>query len=140
VANDYYPLTKEVAEVIGAKWQDNDFSLEYNGPAFEIESIEKYSDSNEQQKLLNGVLKCAVSGKPFKIMPQELAFYIEQTLPIPRKHYNIRFLEQLANINPRELYHRKCMNEDCVNEFETTYAPDRPEKVYCENCYQKAVL
>ena len=27
----------------------------------------------------------------------------------------------------------------CTNEFETSYAPERPEIVYCESCYQKEV-
>ena len=30
-------------------------------------------------------------------------------------------------------------NKPCPNEFETTYAPERPEIVYCETCYQKEV-
>ncbi|MBI5220713.1 MAG: hypothetical protein HY978_02675 [Candidatus Liptonbacteria bacterium] len=29
--------------------------------------------------------------------------------------------------------------EPCLNEFETSYAPDRPEIVYCEQCYQAEV-
>jgi len=32
------------------------------------------------------------------------------------------------------------MKEGCDVEFETTYAPDRPEIVYCEKCYQKEVV
>jgi len=148
VANDYYPMTKQEAEAMGAKWQDNDFAIEYNGQEFVPESIDKYSDPAEQQRLLSAVLKCPVSGKPFKIMPQELAFYIEQKIPVPRKHYNVRFIERISNINPRELYHRQCMCEEtehghdgqCKEEFETTYAPDRSEKVYCESCYQKSVI
>ena len=28
----------------------------------------------------------------------------------------------------------------CPNEFETSYAPDRPEIVYCEQCYQAEVI
>ncbi len=31
------------------------------------------------------------------------------------------------------------MKEGCQNEFETSYAPDRPEIVYCERCYQQEV-
>jgi len=27
----------------------------------------------------------------------------------------------------------------CKNEFETAYAPDRPEIIYCESCYNKEV-
>ena len=30
--------------------------------------------------------------------------------------------------------------EPCPNEFETTYSPDRPEIVYCEQCYQQEVV
>ena len=41
---------------------------------------------------------------------------------------------------PRRLWHRKCMKEGCENEFETAYAPDRPEIVYCERCYQKRYI
>ncbi|MBI5622130.1 DNA-directed RNA polymerase, partial [Candidatus Falkowbacteria bacterium] len=32
-----------------------------------------------------------------------------------------------------------CKNAGCTNEFETTYAPERPERVYCEECYQKEI-
>ncbi|MDP3784615.1 MAG: hypothetical protein Q8R12_00870, partial [bacterium] len=28
----------------------------------------------------------------------------------------------------------------CPNEFETTYAPERPEIVYCEQCYIREVV
>ena len=31
-------------------------------------------------------------------------------------------------------------DEPCPNEFETTYAPERPEIVYCEKCYQSEVV
>jgi hypothetical protein len=59
-----------------------------------------------------------------------------------------------------KLWHRKCQcngekssngvyqntiqhfhgTELCLNEFETTYAPDRPEIVYCEQCYLKEAV
>ncbi len=29
--------------------------------------------------------------------------------------------------------------KQCPNEFETSYAPERPEIVYCEKCYQQEV-
>ena len=32
---------------------------------------------------------------------------------------------------------KTCQN--CKKEFETSYAPDRPEIVYCESCYNKEV-
>ena len=142
LANDNFPKTKEEAIAFGCKWQDNDYSLKHDGPFYEPkDNIKDYVESDtERRALLTGILKCEESGKPFKIMPQELAFYLENNLPVTRKHFNVRFKERFAKRNPRELHHRKCMNESCQNEFETTYAPDRPERVYCESCYQREVV
>ena len=133
----YYPKTKEQALGEGFKWQDEDFASEYKGEVYEPkDDIKEYSNDDEREKLLSGVLKCEQSGKPFRIIPQELAFYINQGIPIPRKHYDVRFQHRFDWRNPHKLYHRSCMNEGCTNEFETTYAPERSEKVYCEKCYQ----
>ena len=38
--------------------------------------------------------------------------------------------------NTIEHFHK---DQPCPNEFETTYAPDRPEIVYCEACYKQEV-
>ena len=142
VASNHFKHDKKAIMDLGGKWQDNDFALEYTGPFYEPkDNIADYKNNEiERQKLLTGILRCEVSGKPFKIMPQELAFYLQHGLPIPRKHFNVRFKERFEIRNPYKLYHRQCMNEGCQNEFETTYAPDRPEKVYCETCYQKNIL
>ena len=142
LANEYFPLTKEEALRIGAKWQDKEPPRPQADEIYEPASeIGHYKDSEEKRgKLLSGVLKCKTSGKLFKIIPQELAYYIRQDLPIPTKHFDVRHKARLAMRNPMRLHHRQCMNEGCENEFETTYAPDRPEKVYCEECYQKSVI
>lgn len=164
-ANYYFPLDKEGAGKIGAKWLEADYSTNYEGETYQPkDNIKEYVDSvEERQKLLDGVLKCEVTGKAFKIMSRELAFYLEQGIPVPTKHPETRFAERFAKRNPRVLYHRQCMcggkttNDElrmtndgnksncshegrCTNEFETTYAPDRPERVYCEECYQKSII
>ena len=150
VADVYYPLSKEKVEKISGKWLDIDYTPTYSGEIYKPkENIYDYlNDEVERKKLLKGIIKCEVSGKPFKILPQELAFYLENRIPIPVKHYDIRLKERFALRNPRKLYHRECMCEEqghdhygrCSNEFETTYAPERSEKVYCESCYQKSVI
>jgi hypothetical protein len=141
MASYYFPMEKDEATKTGANWQEIDYDAEYNGEYYQPkERISDYNDDDERQKLLAGIIKCEVSGRPFKILPKELAFYIQNNIPIPTKHYLVRMKERFALRNLRKLFHRKCMNEDCQNEFDTTYAPDRPEKVYCEICYQKAVI
>jgi len=142
VANEYFPASKQEVEKLGANWQVEDNTPPYTEDSYEPkDNIAEYKNSEaEQKKLLEGIIKCSVSGKPFKIVPRELAFYLENDIPITNKHFDIRHRERFRFRNPRKLYHRKCMNGDCPNEFETTYAPDRPEKIYCESCYQKVVI
>jgi len=149
IAQEYFPIDEKETKKLGAKWQVNDYSPKYDGPFYQPKNIKEYIDNEkERQEILSGIIKCEVSGKPFKITPTELAFYIEHGIPIPTKHYNIRHKERLTLRNPRKLYHRECMCEEtghdhdgrCKNEFETTYAPNRVEKIYCEKCYQKSIL
>ncbi|MFZ1019649.1 MAG: hypothetical protein WAN61_01490 [Minisyncoccia bacterium] len=45
-------------------------------------------------------------------------------------------LEYKKYKNTIEHFHRQ---EKCAVEFETSYAPERPEIVYCEKCYQQEV-
>ncbi|MBU0648206.1 hypothetical protein KJ855_03420 [Patescibacteria group bacterium] len=160
VANSYLPMTKEEVLKYGAKWLDIDYSMKYDGPLYEPhDDIVVYQKSKDEvDKLLAGILKCETSGRPFKIMPQELAFYLAQGIPIPREHYDVRHDRRFNTRNPRKLWHRQCMCEGqgssgkdqgssggcmhegrCKNEFETTYAPERSERVYCEECYQKVI-
>jgi len=96
----------------------------------------------------------------FKIIPQELEFYKKQNFPIPRLCPDCRHFERIKQRNPLKLWHRKCTcggkKSDnnvydnivehfhkavhCPNEFETTYAPERKEIVYCEPCYLSEVV
>jgi hypothetical protein len=98
----------------------------------------------------------------FRIIPQELEFYRKMNVPLPRLCPNCRHYQRLRQRNPLKLWHRKCQclsaeasaKEDsyknttshshgqspCPNEFETSYAPERPEIVYCEGCYQNEVV
>ena len=87
--------------------------------------------------ILNWAITCEVTGKPFKITPQELRFYRKMALPVPRRSWFERHLDRFHQRNPRHLWKRNCMK--CGKEMQTTYAPERPEIVYCEECYLKEV-
>lgn len=148
LAQDIRPLTKEGAQKIGARWQDQDFYPDYRGEFYKPSAISEY-ESNQQKvdQALSGVLKCEISGKPFKLQAGELAFYIKNNIQIPNLHPDQRHINRSNHMNPLKIWHRQCMCEEsghgheerCQNEFETTYAPNRPEKVYCEKCYQQSV-
>ncbi len=97
--------------------------------------------------ILKDVIECQHKGEclhqcttAFKMHTEELSFYRNFKLPIPRLCPNCRFYKRLEYRNPWKLWHRKCMKKGCNNEFETSYAPERPEIVYCEKCYQQEIF
>ncbi|MDD3302357.1 MAG: hypothetical protein PHN31_02295 [Candidatus Gracilibacteria bacterium] len=123
-----------------------------NGPIFnwsdyeaQFPKVEKIIPSNKlpdsisqiPDDILNRAIECEITKKPFKIIKQELDFYRKHNLPIPRRHPNQRYLDRMNLRNPRKLYDRKC--DKCGKNIKTTYAPDRSEIIYCEECYEKQV-
>jgi len=155
MAMEYYPKDRQEIKKIKANWREEDIQ-KINSNIYKPKDISQYHiDNNEDaeseiDKCINGILKCEESGRPFRIISRELAQYIERNIQLPRLHPNLRHRDRLGKLCKIKLYHRKCMNEGpsfagttdgrCTNEFETTYAPERPEKVYCESCYQKEII
>ena len=142
----YLPINKEEALSKNMRWQDNITITKGKQaliPDDMSDSVMAVSDS-----ITSEVLECIECNKNYNIVTQEIAFYRAMVIPIPRKCPQCRFLQRLALRLPRKLWHRSCtcdiQNHDhegkCPNEFETSYASDRPEKVFCEGCYQKEVL
>jgi len=106
--------------------------------------------------------QCTVA---FKVTPRELEFYKTEKIPLPRLCPNCRHYQRLKKNNPIKFYHRQCMcdrkldiggkklddgyqntvihfhgDRPCPNEFETSYAPNRLEIVYCGDCYNSEVV
>ena len=87
--------------------------------------------------ILGKAIICEVSGRPFKLIKQELDFYREHHIPLPRKHYETRFLERIAHLPKLSLFLRNC--DKCKTECLSVYDYNYPGKVYCEDCYQKEI-
>ncbi|MCX6734579.1 MAG: hypothetical protein NTZ25_01560 [Candidatus Peregrinibacteria bacterium] len=128
----YYPLTKEEAVNKGYKWED------YEAPQPGVKNIIKATDlpdniKDVKDEVLEVAIECPITKKVFKIIPQELKFYRQQKIPLPHFHYEQRHLERFKQRNPRKFWQRNCQN--CQKNIQTTYSPDRSEKIYCEECY-----
>lgn len=163
VAQDYFPLDKPTAIQEGFKWREEDKrNYSITKQAQELpDNIQDIKDSITEE-----IIGCLHSGQcnercttAFRITPQELALYRKITVALPRTCPNCRYAERLKRRNPLKLWSRSCMcagsqsidvrHENsathwhnaapCTNTFETSYAPDRPEIVYCEQCYQAEV-
>ena len=157
IAQEYFPLTKEEASKQGYKWKDK----EERNYKIDIKTEDIPNDIKDvDESIINKVIECEHSNRnehpancgascteAFKIIESELQFYKRMNLPIPHLCPNCRHYQRLKQRNPLKLWHRQCMCDKsnhthkgkCITEFETSYAPERPEIVYCEKCYQQEV-
>jgi hypothetical protein len=131
-AHENFPLTKDRALSLGLRWRDPSPKA-YKTQTYAIP--ERIGDV--QDGITEELLACEHCAKNYKILSQELTFYRDMKLPIPRACYECRYADRLTRRNPRHLWKRPCMK--CGKEMHTSFAPERPEIVYCEECYLEAV-
>ncbi|MDA1060386.1 MAG: hypothetical protein O3B47_01185 [bacterium] len=133
VAAEYFPLEKAESEKRGWGWIDDDTGKMYSGPNYEIpDDIKDVEDG-----ICKEILICEETGKPYKIIPQELRFCKMKGLPVPKVSPRQRHKSRMTLRNPLHLWERKC--DKCNADIRTTYEPKRPEPVYCEKCYREEV-
>lgn len=135
--NYYMPETKKRALELGWQWEDQIPGIFGKETISTKDLPDNIGDVDDN--ILQQILKCEECAKNYNIVPAEYVFYKQESLPIPRICPECRHVRRFDLRLPRKLWHRKCMNTGCNNEFDTSYAPERPEKVYCEACYNKAV-
>lgn len=117
-AHDYFPLSKDEALALGFKWQD--------------QPQDRTADTSEDRIL------CLDCNCNFKIQKQESDFYTQNQIPVPRHCPNCRQKRRAKVRNPRFLWTRKC--QCCNQQLQSSYAPNRPERVLCEGCYLNEVF
>ena len=158
-AQEFFPLSKDEVNKEGYKWkvpEEKNYKIDIL--AKDLPDITE----NVGDDILSKVISCEHEGKcneqcteAFKIIPDELAFYRRMNLPLPRLCSNCRHYQRHKFVNPPKVWRRSCMcgstgslqatgkhfhgEEKCEVEFETSYAPDRSEVIYCERCYQQEV-
>lgn len=132
IAQDYMPITREQATALGAKWNEEPPVV---SPTNRVELPDSVNDADES--ICEQILTCQTTGKPYKIIPQEFKVYKRLGIPLPANSWEVRHKNRLARRNPRQLWDRQCMK--CQAPIKTSYAPERPEIVYCENCYLKNI-
>ncbi len=143
LAYEEFPMKQSDVLDHGYKWRD--FIEKTYLVTIESNNLpDRLSDVSDD--VLTEVIACPNKGQvetkcssAYRITPNELRFCRLMKIPLPRFCPNCRYCERKKWRNPYKLWRRKCMKPNCPNEFETSYAPDRPEIVYCEKCYQQEV-
>ena len=168
IAQEYFPLTRQQALDQGYTWKDPEprnyqtdiktDQLPDNIRDVKDDIIGKVIECSHQGQCNE---QCT---EAFRIIEPELQFYRRMNLPLPRLCPNCRHYGRLKQRNPLKLWTRQCMcqgqtprgqtpgqayqntsshqhgDNPCPNTFQTSYAPDRPEIVYCEGCYLREVV
>ncbi len=137
VGADFYPLTKDEAIKSGFQWSDFTPPPPKSQNVLDVSSLPSDGAALEDS-LLDTAIRCARSGKLFKITKAELSFYRENQIPPPLFHPEERQKLRLMARNPRHLWDRACAS--CSRKIISTYAPQRPERVLCERCYENEIL
>jgi len=165
LAHAFFPLNKTKAIQHGYRWRDVD-SKKYE----RLVTSEILTDhiKNVPDTITKKIIECRHRGTcndqclgAFKITVQELAFYRTMNIPLPRLCHNCRHYQRLRNRNSlSKLWPRQCQcggttstnsvytniaqhghgASPCQTEFQTSYSPEKPDIVYCEECYRSEVV
>ncbi len=144
---EQFPLTKEEALAKGFKWEDTPRGTYGRETINWNDFPDSINDLSSSFDAMKEVFVCMECKKNYRIIGNELTFYKRMNIPIPRTCPDCRHVKRFQSRGPNKLWHRECMCQNekhghsakCENEFETNYAPDRPEIIYCEKCYQQEV-
>jgi len=155
VAQDEYPLDRDAVISTGLRWQENFTKTEGKETLREVPD-----DINEvPDNIVQSILACSLCKRNYRVIEDELRFYRQNQIPVPRACFFCRFTQLYKERGPVHLWTRACQcgrgassngayhntqahfhaTSSCPNKFETSYSSDRPEIVYCEQCYNAEV-
>lgn len=157
-AQEMYPLAKEEALTQGFAWEDQPRGT-FGKETVSWDAVSGSAQNIGQPDIKTTIFACTQCKKNYRIIPDELAFYERLKIPLPRLCPDCRHARRITARGPNRLWQRKCQcagkssangkyantsahshaGSPCANEFQTAYAPDRPEIVYCEQCYNSEV-
>ena len=136
LAQIMFPLSKDQATEFGAKWEvigESQYESTISGDEL-ADTIDDISDEIVKQRIL-----CPETKLSYNITEQELTFYREHGIPLPRRHFDWRTLERFKPfsfmIKPQQ---GTCYY--CKKEMEHYYGLELGfEKIACVDCYQKEI-
>ena len=157
IAQDFFQLAEKEAKEKGYNWREA--TLRGFRTTIKSEDLPDRSYGADES-ILKEIIECSVCRQAYRIILPEIEFLKHHSIPLPRFCSTCRRKHRLSFRNPPRFYNQKCQcggtsddrkiyknitshfhgSSHCPNEFETSYAPERPEIVYCEACYQSEVI
>lgn len=156
IAVEHFPLSSEEILAFGAKVYEvpkTEYQTTMQAAALPDSSMEA------TDALFKELIACSTCTRAYRIIPQELQFLQQNHIPLPHQCVDCRHKARIAQRNKSRLYKRTCgcggthsvnttytniethdhADQPCPRTFETSYSSERPEIVYCEECYKHEV-
>lgn len=129
---EFFPMPREEAIKRGFTWHDEEESAE--GKATTLpDHIEDTTDD-----VLNQTLACELTGKSYKLVKPELAFYRKHRLPAPRTAPLERVRLRCSSfLTVKPVTAGQCAK--CQENMLSCYLSGE-QPVYCEDCFQQEVF
>ncbi len=131
----YFPETKkEDILKLGGYWEDVDESHIEGMLTSELpDSIKDVPDN-----IITEALICPQTGWRFNIAQNELNFYRQNNIPLPRRHFDVRIKDNIKYSTVLQSYHYKCFY--CKIDIDGYYPPEwEYKKIACEECYKQNI-
>ncbi|MFA6324674.1 MAG: hypothetical protein WCX46_00355 [Candidatus Paceibacterota bacterium] len=131
----YFPETnKEEILKLGGYWEDVNENLTEGIPTSELPD----SINNTPEDICSKALICPKTGWRFNIAENELNFYKQNNIPLPRYHFDVRIKENMKYTTVLRAYPYKCFY--CKKDINAYYPPEwKYKKIACEECYKQNI-
>ncbi len=130
----FFPKTREEALKDGYSW------YEEQEPVIEATILGNMlpdSSTEIDESIFDQVIACTTCIKRYKIIRTEYNVLKKLNLPLPDRCPKCRDQARFDKINMPNFYNRACAK--CNIPVVTAFAPERPEIIYCEKCYQQEI-
>lgn len=138
-AQKNFPIMPEEAKKSYIPWYDEPETKIPEGMGYKAaEAPEDIHDVSDE--ILEHAIICEKTGKPFRIVEEELSFYRRMKIPIPIIHPYQRMMERVKFENSQSLFPFTCPK--CGEKSYSTYNLEQQKnlKIYCEKCYLREVV
>ncbi|OGF93883.1 hypothetical protein A3G54_02860 [Candidatus Giovannonibacteria bacterium RIFCSPLOWO2_12_FULL_44_15] len=130
-----FPLSRNEVEKIGGYWE------ELENASTENIKVSEYVDDIHDVKddIIYEGLICQETNRPFNVKLDELNFYKQKEIPLPRTYPDVRTIKRMRDLTLIKPFPGKCFF--CAKEIIHYYPPEFGyKKIACEACYLKEVV
>ena len=137
LANIIYPMTESEVKNIGGYWQPD---MEVDTSSIQTLSINELPENinDVPDSICSSAIIGELSGKPFRLVPREVAFYKRYHIALPTDTPHQRMLDRYKILNNFRVGHDVCFS--CGKDILSAHRTTDGYKPYCASCYQRDFL